>query len=78
MGKLTATDDEYVAVGCPGGPGHPSSTSRMLTEGAADDIVAAIKAGLFNDDLKPRLLVMCQCNLAELIAVLGRKVAESK
>ena len=63
MGSLTAVDDAYVAVGCPGGPGHPSSTSRQLAEEGADDIIAALKAGLFNNDLKPRLLTMCQDEL---------------
>lgn len=78
MGSLTATDDAYVAGGCPGGPGHPGAISRHLIEDAADDVIAATKAGVFNDDLKPRLLVLCQCNLAELIGVLGRKAAEDK
>jgi hypothetical protein len=71
---MTVIDDPYVAKGCPGGPGHPGAANRTLIVNTADELIEASDAGTF-DELRPKLLTMCQCELAEIIDRLAQLAA---
>jgi hypothetical protein len=77
--QLTVTSTAGVAIGCPGGPGHPSGASQELVLGTVADIVEAVEyLPRFLHDVKPGLLVVCQCELAEIIQVMAGKLAATK
>ena len=76
--QLTVTSTAGVAIGCPGGPGHPSGASQELVLGTVDDLIEAVGTREFFTETKPALLVVCQCELAEIIQVMAGKLAATK
>ena len=46
----------------------------MLLDNTVDELVRAAANGIF-DEIKPRMLTLCQCNLVEIIGELARRAA---
>jgi hypothetical protein len=66
--------DGWIPPGCPGGPGHPGSTSRQFAEGAIEDLIKAAHNGDLRY-LEAPMLSMCQCSLVEVIDILIQQAA---